>query len=74
MNYWKEKILEEMKEQSESWTDVINWCAKRDELSEPFTLWTKKRVYFPMEYDTMEDWVASIPRNPCNEPQSMYWP
>ena len=32
---------------------------------EPFTLWTKDRVYFPAVYDGSE-WVASVPRNPCD--------
>ena len=32
---------------------------------EPFTLWTKDRVYFPICYDGAE-WVCSVPRNPCD--------
>jgi hypothetical protein len=31
-----------------------------------FTLWTAKRVYLPACYDGSE-WVASVPRNPCDE-------
>lgn len=31
-----------------------------------FTLWTEKRVYFPVCYDGAE-WVGSVPRNPCLE-------
>lgn len=34
-----------------------------------FTLWTKRRVYFPVQYDGAE-WVASVPRDPCNEATS----
>lgn len=32
----------------------------------PFTAWSEKRVYFPACYDGSE-WVASVPRNPCDE-------
>jgi len=32
----------------------------------PFTLWTHKRVYFPVQYDGSE-WVTSVPRDPCEE-------
>ena len=32
----------------------------------PFTLWTRRRVYFPTEYDGAED-VQSVPRDPCDE-------
>ena len=31
-----------------------------------FTLWTKDRVYFPVQYDGSE-WCKSVPRNPCEE-------
>jgi hypothetical protein len=31
-----------------------------------FTAWTENRVYFPACYDGAE-WVASVPRNPCDE-------
>lgn len=32
----------------------------------PFTIWTRKRVYFPCHYDG-GDWVHSVPRDPCGE-------
>ena len=32
----------------------------------PFTLWTSRRVYFPVVYDGSE-WAASVPRRPCRE-------
>ena len=32
----------------------------------PFTLWTRRRVYFPTEYDGAEE-VLSVPRDPCDE-------
>ena len=31
-----------------------------------FTVWTAKRVYFPVVYDGAES-VGSAPRNPCSE-------
>ena len=34
--------------------------------TEPFTLWTAKRIYFPACYDSSQ-WVASVPRHPCDE-------
>ena len=33
----------------------------------PFTLWTKKHVYFPAMYDGSV-WVTSVPRNPPDPP------
>ena len=30
-----------------------------------FTIWTKNFVYFPAGYDG-DEWIASVPRNPCN--------
>ena len=34
----------------------------------PFTLFTKRRVYFPATYDGAE-WVRSVPRNPPESPE-----
>ena len=34
-----------------------------------FTVWTRDRVYFPAVYDG-DEWVASVPRNPCDEATS----
>ena len=34
-----------------------------------FTAWTKDKVYFPACYDGSE-WIASVPRNPCDEPKN----
>jgi len=35
----------------------------------PFTAWTEKNVYFPVEYDGCE-WVTCVPRNPCDQATS----
>lgn len=32
----------------------------------PFLVWTTRRVYFPASYDG-EEWVVSLPRDPCEE-------
>ena len=78
MATWRELILDEMKENSETWHDLIACTLSTAELDEefdcgyglsegkPFTLWTRKRVYFPVVYDGSE-WVGSVPRNPCNK-------
>ena len=33
----------------------------------PFTVWTRRRVYFPACYDGAE-FVSSVPRNPVSKP------
>ena len=34
---------------------------------ESFTIWTKSRVYFPVQYNGCE-WVESVSRNPDGKP------
>jgi hypothetical protein len=76
---WRKLIGEEMKRHGESFGGVVS-CTLRDigldakfddgfghPEGEPFTLWTKKRVYFPVVYDGAER-VKSVPRSPCAEP------
>jgi hypothetical protein len=75
---WREKITVVMQKHGESWDDVeastLDDTALDvvfDDMSgHPegghFTLWTGERVYFPACYDGTE-WVASVPRNPCDE-------
>ena len=63
---WRYEITEEMRNQGESWGDV-KYCTLTDEQldepfdysygsvkGKPFTVWTRKRVYFPKEYDGYE--------------------
>lgn len=62
----------------DSWDNVVKCTLSNEELElpfdsgygcingKPFTLWTQTRVYFPVVYDGSE-WVASVPRNPCDE-------
>lgn len=79
---WKELIKMEMRNHAESWEDFVACTLDESELNTrfntllhnsyddtegaPFTLWTKKRIYFPTYYAGTE-WVASVPRNPTDE-------
>lgn len=75
---WRKEITELLEINGESWADVEHHTLTEEELDmefyseygtesgKPFTLWTKDRVYFPACYDGSE-WVASVPRNPCDE-------
>lgn len=76
---WRQLIDEEMRRYGESFDDVVA-CTLSDEqldrefytsygstAGDPFTLWTRERVYFPARYDGAE-WVASVSRHPNGEP------
>lgn len=79
METWRELITNEFECAGESWEDVVACTLSEAELDvefnegwgeaegKPFTLWTKKRVYFPTEYDGSED-VASVSRDPDGKP------
>ena len=70
---WRKEITSEMVALGESWADVVACTLTEAGLDrefkngyggtngQPFTLWTKDRVYFPACYDGME-WVASVSR------------
>ena len=75
---WRKEITAVMQDHGESWADVegctlddaaldvaFDTLSGRPE-GEHFTLWTRTRVYFPACYDGTE-WVASVPRHPCDE-------
>jgi hypothetical protein len=75
---WRKKITRRMEEIGETWEDV-EYCTLSDkELDEPFdagygceegkpfTLWTSRHVYFPVQYDGAE-WAGVVPRHPCDE-------
>lgn len=78
MTTWRKEIGEEMEHQNETWGDVVGTTLTDEEMDQEFddgfggaegvgfTLWTEKRVYFPVVYDGSE-WVGSVPRNPCDE-------
>jgi len=73
---WRKELTDAMEAHKESWGDVISqtefnpdrkfYAGYGSAEGEAFTLWTNKRVYFPVVYDGSE-WVESVPRNPCNE-------
>lgn len=74
---WRALIERAMSKHNETFADTVV-CTCWDELNvlfengygtgegSAFTLWTTKRVYFPAYYDGRK-WVASVPRNPCDE-------
>lgn len=75
METWGEMILSEMSIHNETLDDIISNTMTEDEMDKlfdsgyggsegiPFTVWTKKRVYFPVVYDGAE-WVGSVSRDP----------
>lgn len=79
MTSWKQLIQEAMSENGETFSDTVACTLSDEELvtkfddgygtseGRPFTLWTKKNVYFPVVYDGLE-WVGFAPRNPVDKP------
>ena len=71
INTWKKLIENEMERNNESFDDIEYCTLSPEELDkkfdagfgcvdgEPFTVWTKNRVYFPTSYDGAED-CASV--------------
>jgi hypothetical protein len=79
---WRELITKTMSRFDENFEDVVHSVSENDNWldinfdngyglaeGQPFTLWTKNRVYFPVQYDGSE-WVESVPRNPNQEVKS----
>jgi hypothetical protein len=72
---WRELITEQMMEEGEGWSDVLDYTISREELDEkfydgygitggaPFVLWTHNNIYFSTAYDGKE-WVSVLPRHP----------
>lgn len=71
---WRKELTEAMQEHGESWADVASHTLSADldtvfdsgyghAEGVPFTLWTTRRVYFPVVYDGRE-WVESVARDP----------
>jgi len=73
---WRKELAGAMGDHKESWGDIVGQTKFNPDREfdpgygsaegEAFTIWTDKRVYFPLEYDGSE-WVSSVPRNPCDE-------
>jgi len=53
---WQELLVQAMSDQGDGGTEGA-----------PFTLWTAKAVYFPVQYDGAE-WVGSASRHPDGVP------
>lgn len=76
---WRELIEKAMARVGETWNLIESNTLTDEDLEirfndgygrangKPFTIWTKNRVYFPVEYDGAEH-VDSVSRNPDNEP------
>lgn len=70
---WRKEILEEMEKHNDSFDNVIAQTKSNfdrvfdaefgSDEAKDFTLWTKTRVYFPMDYDGSK-WAGSVPRFP----------
>lgn len=70
---WKEAISNELEAQGETWDDIESITLSEDELNvefyagygetegKPFTAWTTRRVYFPVQHDGAES-VRSVSR------------
>lgn len=52
---------------SEQQMDKEFHCGYGSPEGEPFTIWTKNRIYFPIQYDGLE-WVSSVARHPDGKP------
>jgi hypothetical protein len=77
MTTWYTLLTAALSSVNEGWEDVESSTLSTTQLhtefdngygtsnGEPFTMWTKHRVYFPVVYDGAE-WASSVPRNPCN--------
>jgi len=78
---WRKLLDTALIAEGESWGDVVANTLTDEELDvqfydgygapegTPFFMWTANRVYFAVCYDGAES-VASVPRNPCDEPPS----
>lgn len=84
----KQCVLKEFFYYDEQWTDIIQSTLTEDQLNKDisensrlpnFTVWTDKRVYFPVNIKyhapgdyAMNKWeIESVPRNPCDEEVDM---
>ena len=79
MTTWKKELKDVMKAYGESLSDIESNTMSDEQMNKgfdngfggsegcPFTVWTKKRIYFPAVYDGSE-WVASVSRNPDGKP------
>jgi len=76
---WREKLTEALAKNGEGWGEVESSTLSEEQLNVqfdagygsvqgvPFTLWTERRVYFPVSYDGSES-VRSVSRHPDGQP------
>lgn len=81
MTTWRDEITGALEANDETWGDVEACTLSPEELDRefdggfgevlgvPFTLWTKKAVYFPCSYDGAE-WCGFVSRHPDGKPTS----
>ena len=79
MTTWRKEIKDCFECTGDTWDDVVECTLSQAQLDkrfdngfggtggEPFTIWTKEYVYFPVEYDGAA-WVGYVSRNPNGEP------
>ena len=79
MESWEMMLDKALKENNETWSDIVQNTMNSDEMEKefdpgfglpegiPFTVWTEKSVYFPICYDGAE-WVGRVSRNPDGKP------
>lgn len=79
MTTWKKQLEKAMAKHGETIRDIEANTMNRKEMNEefyngyggaegiPFTVWTAKSVYFPVEYDGAE-WVGRVARHPDGQP------
>lgn len=76
---WRELLIEKMKENKDKIENIVSIAPENLDLDkpfysgfgreegEPFCVWTKKYVYFPLCYDGSE-WVGCASRSPNGKP------
>ena len=76
---WRLLLGRALEEHGESWSDVEASTMTEENMEKdfdsdyagtlgcPFTVWTKRRVYFPVCYD-YSAWVGSVSRHPDGKP------
>ena len=80
MTTWKQLLELSLVDNQESFEDIVAYTPQDGKWldyyfdddsksieGEFFTVWTKARVYFPVQYNGIE-WVESVSRNPDGKP------
>lgn len=79
MDSWEQLFAEAFELTGESWADVVSSTMTSEEMRAKFhagyggtegiafTVWTERKVYFPICYDGSE-WVGFVSRNPDGQP------